>query len=378
MTEPVVLRGITWDHERGIGGLRATAEAWAKREAGVRVEWTVRSLQAFADQPVDVLAERFDLMMIDHPSIGYAVARRCLVPLDEHLEATYLEDQAASSVGASHASYAWEGHQWALAVDAAAQVAAYRPDLFERTGASVPRTWADVVALPEAGLALALPAIPVDAACAFLGLSNAPDGEPPDAEGAAEALATLRRLLSVAHGASPSWNPPTALETMASSDDVAYIPLAFGYSNYARPRYRPNLIRFAPPPGRGTLGGAGLAVSARSPRVGDAVRYAALVAEGITQRTIYFDGGGQPGHRSAWTEPAVNDAASSFFADTLDAVDGAYLRPRHEGFLVFQDRAGRAIHAWLRGDDDGRPLIEELDREYRATAPAEAERGAAG
>jgi multiple sugar transport system substrate-binding protein len=106
-------------------------------------------------------------------------------------------------------------------------------------------------------------------------------------------------------------------------------------------------------------------VSARSPAIDDAVGYAAFVADPDIQRTVYFDGGGQPGHRSAWTDDAVNAASSDFFRDTLAAVDTAFLRPRHDGFLGFQDAAGDAIHRHLRepGDPDG--VLAALDAAYR-------------
>ena len=97
----VALRGVTWDHVRGLGGLQATAEAYRDVRPGVEVEWTARSLQAFADQPVDELARRFDLLYVDHPAVGFAVARGCLVPLDEHLDPAVLADQVHSSVGRS-------------------------------------------------------------------------------------------------------------------------------------------------------------------------------------------------------------------------------------------------------------------------------------
>ena len=64
--------------------------------------------------------------------------------------------------------------------------------------------------------------------------------------------------------ASLAWNPPALLEHMATSDDVAYCPLAFGYASYARPGFRPRQLRFAPAPmdaggvPRGMLGGAGI------------------------------------------------------------------------------------------------------------------------
>lgn len=383
----IELRGITWDHVRGLGGVAAAAEAFTEGRPDVRVHWTARSLQAFADQPVDRLAERFDLVVLDHPAIGYAVARGCLVPLDQHLDVAFLDEQRASSVGRSAESYEWNGHVWALAIDAAAQVACFRPDLLERCGADVPATWDDVVSLAgrarSIGAWVAFPSIPVDAVLAFLATCRA-NGEEPCAGGEVvvprdvgrAALELLGRVVAASYPDSTSWNPPAMLERMSSTDEVAYCPLAFGYSNYARPGFRPHLVRFAPGPAgaegtpRGTLGGAGLAVSALRPNVETAVAYARFVAEPRTQRITYFEGGGQPGHRSAWTDPSVNASSSGFFADTLPALDAAYLRPRYGGVLGFQEAGGQLIHAWLRDGGDAGAVLDELDERYRESLRA--------
>jgi multiple sugar transport system substrate-binding protein len=391
VTAPTVLRGITWDHVRGLGGLQATAAAWSARRPGVTVEWTTRSLQAFADQPVDQLARQFDLIYLDHPAVGEAVARSCLVPLDEHLDRAALAVQATGSVGRSAESYVWERHRWALATDAAAQVAAYRPDLLQRAGVTVPRTWPEALdaaaALRRAGRWAALPAIPVDAACAFLAVCAAL-GETPFSTGQVvsrrigrSALALLAAMVERCHPSSLDWNPPRLLEAMSGGDEVAYCPLAFGYANYARPGFRDHLVLAAPPPAgndgvpRGTLGGAGLAVSAHSAAVADAVGYAAWVARPEVQRTRYFEAGGQPGHRSAWTDDAVNAAASGFFRDTLGALDAAVLRPRHDGFLAFQELAGDLVHGHLRHGGDPDRVLAALDAAWQASHREHAGRG---
>jgi multiple sugar transport system substrate-binding protein len=61
-----------------------------------------------------------------------------LLPLDELLPAAFLDNQARHSVGQSHASYHYDGHQWALAIDAAAPVSSWRHQLLEQCGLSVP------------------------------------------------------------------------------------------------------------------------------------------------------------------------------------------------------------------------------------------------
>jgi multiple sugar transport system substrate-binding protein len=389
----IELRGTTWDHPRGWGGLRAAANGFRRERPDVRVTWEIRSLQAFADHAVEELARAFDLIVLDHPAIGAAVALGALRPLDEHLGGAFLDEQAAASVGQSYDSYSWNGHRWALPIDAAAQVAAYRPDLLERASASVPRTWDQVWALREGlirhGLSAAMPAIPVDAICAFLGTCRALGEEPCGSTDVVveravgrEALALLADVVERGHPESLGWNPPTALERMATTDEIAYIPLAFGYVNFAREGFAPHVLRFAPGPvgaagvPSGTLGGAGLAVSASSAHVEEACAYAAFTASADVQRGSYLEGGGQPGHRAAWTDERANANANGFFADTLDALDAAYLRPRYDGFLSFQDEAGDLVHAYLRDRTrDADEVLDALDASYRASPGSRAEAG---
>jgi multiple sugar transport system substrate-binding protein len=386
----IELVGTTWNHPRGWGGVRATSDAFAREHPDVRVTWDVRTLQAFADEPIGDLSGRYDLLVIDHPAIGEAVARAALLPLDQHLDAAFLEEQARSSVGRSDESYHWQGHRWALAIDAAAQVAAYRPDLLDRVGLEVPSTWDEVgtavAALARDGSTIAMPAIPVDAICAFLGTCRSLGEEPCASEEVVvgrdvgrEALRMLRGVIRAGHPASLRWNPPTVLDRMANTDEIAYVPIAFGYANFGRTGFGAHDLRFTAGPAAaggvpsGTLGGAGLAVSASSPHAEAACAYAAFTASPRIQRTIYVEGGGQPGHRVAWTDPAVNDATGGFFRDTLAAIDASFLRPRHDGFLRFQEEAGELVHGYLRTGDEPEPVLDGLDASYRASLVRRAE-----
>src|ERR1700712_4103903 len=157
----IELRGMTWNHTRGYLPAVATGQRFSELHPEVSVVWEKRSLQKFADAPLAELARRDDLLVIDHPSIGETASEGLLLRLDEHLPAEFLADQAANSVGGSHASYFYEGHQYALAIDAATPIAGWRADLMERAGAEVPRTWEELLALARRGL-VTLPAIPID------------------------------------------------------------------------------------------------------------------------------------------------------------------------------------------------------------------------
>src|SRR5207247_11359421 len=162
----VRLSGITWDHPRGFDPLVATAEAYGRSHPAVEIHWEKRSLQAFADHPLVDLASRFDLLVIDHPHVGRAARHDAILALDGKIPVSVLRQLAAESVGRSHESYTWDGHQWALAIDAAAQVAAWRPDILPEP----PTTWVQVLQLAKEDRVL-WPLKPVDAICSFFTLA---------------------------------------------------------------------------------------------------------------------------------------------------------------------------------------------------------------
>lgn len=378
MTDSVTLRGITWNHTRGYTPAAATAQRFSELHPGVDIVWEKRSLQAFADAPIQDLVERYDLLIIDHPWAGYAASSGVLVDLAAALPKAYIDDQAANSVGGSHASYTFDGKQTALAIDAATPVASWRPDVLARLGADVPQTWADVLALARRG-AVAVPAIPIDSLmnfymfCAALGEEPFLGGEEVvGAETGTAALETMRELTSLCPPEVFGWNPIRTYEALASGDALAYCPFAYGYSNYSRPGYARHELRFGDLVRfgdggrlRSTLGGTGIAVSSASRHVDIAVEYAAFMAAPETQRTLFAECGGQPGHRGAWIDGRVNGLANDYFRHTLPALDRAYVRPRYDGYLHFQDHAGDAVRGYLLGEMDAAAALSRMNELYR-------------
>ena len=83
----LTLRGITWDHPRGIDPLIDCSRAYALSH-NIQVEWTARSLEEFETTPLNELARQCDLMVIDHPHVGDAAREGSLVPFDESVVAT--------------------------------------------------------------------------------------------------------------------------------------------------------------------------------------------------------------------------------------------------------------------------------------------------
>jgi multiple sugar transport system substrate-binding protein len=351
----------------------ATAQRFAELNPEVTIRWEKRSLQQFADFPLEKLVEQFDLLVIDHPSIGEAAEHNLLTPLDERLSAEFLTDQAINTVGQAHASYFYNDHQYALAIDAAAPIAGWRADLLAKANAQLPHTWEDLLSLARLGL-VAIPAIPIDSLMHLFMLSNALGGEPfsndgevlPSAVGM-KALRLLQELISLAAPGSLQRNPIATWQMLAESDTVAYCPFAYGYSNYSRTGYASHTIQtgpivsFAGKPLRSTLGGAGLAISRMTKDLAASLAYAEFVASPSIQSTLYTASGGQPGHRRAWTDDETNRLTNEFFRSTLSTLNDAWVRPRFPGFIAFQDEASRIVHNYLKDGGDEASVLRQLN-----------------
>ncbi|WP_136660520.1 ABC transporter substrate-binding protein [Nitratireductor sp. XY-223] len=374
MGEAIQLRGMTWDHSRGYDPMVATSREFAAMHPGVSITWEKRSLQAFADRPIEAMAGEYDLMVIDHPHVGEVARGGNLLALDTLGRAGELEALAARSVGASHRSYAFDGHQWALAIDAATPVAAYRSDQL----GTAPTRWNEVVELAHGGrVAFAL--IPINALMTFFGLARNMDfavAEDPDVlierEHGEQVLELMREIVGLMDPRCLSLDPIGILEWMGrTSDGPIYAPFGYGYTNYSRRGYCRFPITFTDAPGigdngpRGTvIGGTGIAVSSVSANGETAADYAFWIAGAQCQTGLYFASGGQPANAAAWEDDGCNAAARDFFRNTRKTLEAAWLRPRYDGYMRLQDHAGDIVHECLRGDIDVRTALDRLQAAY--------------
>jgi len=368
------LRGMTWSHPRGFDPLVACSALWHAK-TGVAVTWEQRSLQDFESYPVEDLARRYDLIVIDHPHIGQIVREACLLPLNRPERVPDLIRLANQSVGESFGTYRWRGEQWALPIDAAAQVQAWRPD---RLAGSV-RTFDDLLALAAAGRVL-LPMRPPHSLMVFYTLA-ANLGQPAGALGQAGLIdpdagaAVYERIRALMRHIDPAcygMDPIAASERMARPDAAEHCsPYLYGYVSYARPGFRPAPLGFADIPVAGeqgpvgsALGGTGIAVSAFCAAPEAAVDFAFWLASADVQRGPYAEAGGQPGNAVAWADAAVNAATGNFYRNTRATLEGAWVRPRHDGYMAFQQAGAERLNAGLQGGEPAAIVVADLNRLY--------------
>lgn len=373
----VILKGITWGHSRGLIPLQAFSQRFNELYPDIEITWKKRSLQEFADYPIEKLTEFYDLLIIDHPWVGCAAATNCVLPLDLHLSPAYLENQTLNQVGKSHESYQYGGHQWALAIDAAAPVPSFRKDLLESNDVSVPETWTEVLELAKRGK-VAAPAIPIDLLMNFYMFCQV-HGKIPftnneeviDQETGFKALKTMKEFYSLLDPMMFDANPIRIAELMSGSDDYWYCPFAYGYSNYSRQGYSKNKLTYGNLVDfdnqiklRSTLGGTGLAVSAFSENKDTALKFVEKIVSESYQSGEYVLNGGQPGHRSAWLSDQCNKVTSDSFKNTLQSLDNSYIRPRYNGYLHFQDHAGDPVRDYLMGNGTPAEVLFKINSLY--------------
>lgn len=362
--------GLTWDHPRGFNALAA-----AEKNGGP-VHWDVQPLEGFESAPIAELCTRYDLVVLDHPHLGEALAADCLQPLEALFSATELAAIAATAIGPSFTSYVMDGRSWALPLDAASQVMALRPDLLD----SVPRDWDAVATLAETGnvaLSLAGPHAFLSLLSIVAALAPSTDmsnGDWPDNAVLARAYAILQRLLAHSPQAVAGLNPIGLLEHMSTHDDIALIPLVYGYVNYAKcDRAKPLKFHDAPrlgnaPPGS-IIGGTGIALSKRAELTDELRDHLKWLMSPSTQSGFIPNHDGQPSLQNAWGDADVNAASGGFYENTRDTLQAATIRPRHNGYIAFQSEASSYLRSALDAVTDPTTVASNLSDMFHASRP---------
>lgn len=361
---------MTWDHPRGLDCL-VNSNEFLIHKCGISIAWDARSLLAFGDQPVTEFYRDYDLMVIDHPHVPDAVHGNAVIAYEDLATRAELALLAATSVGQSHHSYCYQNRHWALALDTAALVSAFRPDMAERS----PVFWYEAVELAKSRQLLWAHK-PVDAFSTFATLM-AQKGFPlegnsnyVDQDVAREVLEFMVELAALVPEFCAACNPIEIAEVLSGSDDFAYGICMYGYSNYSRRGFRKSVLVYDDVPsfdGRATgsqLGGAGIAVSAASSVPQSAGKAAVLLCLPEIQAATYGHNGGQPGNLVAWKDNALNGVSGNFFRNTLRTLEGAWVRPRVLGWPDVQYQSSLVIHKCLVDRKASRKDIAEIAAMY--------------
>jgi multiple sugar transport system substrate-binding protein len=374
-------RGLTWDHPRGYGALLAAARNLDETRDGLSITWDKHSLEGFEAHPIGDLCERYDLVVLDHPHVGEAVAAGCLQPLESLFAASEIAALERDTIGPCLSSYQFNGLHWGLPLDAATQVMAYRADLH---AGSPPVTWDDVSELSErrpVALSLAGPhaALTFQSIVASLTLPEN-YSDPAQFVPRQAGLAALDLLARIASRSPPSVrdaNPIGILSHMATHTDVVLCPLIYGYVNYAVASGTARPLTFANAPratrnGRpgSTLGGTGIGISERCVVTPQLLTHLRWLMSGPAQTGFIPAHDGQPSRRSAWLDDSVNARWGDFYRNTAETLERAHVRPRHNHAIAFQTSASALIREELQNEREHRAILAGLQTMFEKSRHA--------
>ena len=373
----IYLKGITWDNERGYNPMVVTSnlfceEKLIKDSQNIIITWKKRSLQAFADRPIEDMIEQYDLIVIDHPHVGKISSENLLINFDGKGYDEELKILEKQSVGISYKSYEFNNKQWGLPIDTASPISIYRPDLLK----TIPTKWDEVIKLAKKGKVI-WPLIPINALMSyfnFLGNIKEPFGQ--NKVGAKEqtsikVLKMMKKVSKYIPKECFSMDPIDAYEWLSTRSSHSYIPFAYGYSNYSKDGFRPYLVKVTNIPTIATndpigspIGGTGIAISKYCKNIDIALEYAFNIASAKTQKGVFYKACGQPANINAWKDKYCNKNSNNFFKDTLQTLELSYLRPKHKGYMGFQDIAGNIIFDCLIGKISEKIATKLINKEY--------------
>ena len=370
----ITLKGMTWDHSRGFDPMIATSKKFQELHNNkVSINWDKRPLQAFADKPIEEMTDDYDMIVIDYPHVGEVASKGLLQNLDLPQYEIQIEKLKIQSVGKSHQSYFIDNKQWALAIDAASQTACYRDDLI----GSYPLNWNALIGLAKNNRVL-WPLKPVHAISSFYSIYNNLTQELiPEQKNFIDknfGVKTLDMMKAVSNELIKdclTMDPIQTAELMTETNDFYYCPYIYGFSNYSRKNYRKNILKYidvmnlsGKGPAGTHLGGTGIAISNVSKNKDLAIEYAFWIASAECQKSLFYESGGQPGNSVAWEDEKINLETSDFFKATRKTLELAWVRPRHNGYMEFQDKSGDLINEYLQSNISAESICEKLSDMY--------------
>lgn len=344
------------------------------QDRGLTISWERRSLEDFESRSVTELSRNYDLMVVDHPHLGQDW--ESVLPLENYLTAPEMSRLTHCFVGQTLQSYGHEDRHFALPIDAATQVGAYRPDLI-RTDNLPPSDWEGIIAWARHN-AILVPLGGPHALMTFFSICLCIGAVPFSRKGsdivsvdqAELAFDTLAQLYDRLDPVALILNPIAVLEKMSRSNTTLYCPLCYGYVNYAAdkstekrpltfinaPVYLPNQIHGS------VLGGTGLALSRRTKMEHKLREYLLWLVSEKAQVDFIPSHAGQPALRAAWLDDRTNAMVGNFYRNTLRTVEQAWVRPQRPGYIKFQDQGSSLVRAALQQRQPARTFLQELTR----------------
>lgn len=370
---------LNWQNRRAIEPMAAAIAAFTTGHSDVDIRHVTRPLSDFEHQGIEEVAKTHDLIVFDHPFCGTIAASDCFVPIDEALQMDLSTGAAGLFAGPSLETYRFSGRLWGAPIDAATQHALVRRDLLQRCAKPLPRSHGDVLELGRAvrkeglflGTAIETPhaLMTIFSYMANLGSPVAADeggiSDIPE-KSFVHAYDAVRDVLDLSPPEAVAWNSIDLHEAMVARDDVVYAPVVYGYATYGEADMTSRL-GFGPFPGLAApfeagsaIGGTAVGISRYGKNRDLADTFVSYLLSDEFQRSTVQRHHGQAARLSAWREPANDALFNGFFSAVLPSMETAWVRPRYNGYPLFQRHGGEVVAEALKSSADAKKAYEGL------------------
>lgn len=117
------------------------------------------------------------------------------------------------------------------------------------------------------------------------------------------------------------------------------------------------------------MGGTGIALSIHCQPTPELINHIMGYVSDYVQATLVVENGGQPSNVCAWHDSQANELTQHFFRDTLATVSGAYVRPKYDGYIEFQDTSSGLIREGLLSDTSASVIFDAITENHLRHLP---------
>ncbi len=385
---------LNWQSRRATQPMAAAIEGFVRQHPDCAIRQVVRPLSDFEHQSIEDIAQRYDLIVYDHPFSGAIASSQCLVPLDTRLPEMLGNQADAKFLGPSLASYRCQGHVWGAPIDGATQHAVYRQDLLDQLGGDVPQSHAQVLELGRRARSQGMYlGTAIETPHAFMSvlsyMANLGGPITADEQGIlsipeasfVSAYQALEQILSLSAPESLDWNSIAVHEAMVARDDIVYCPAVYGYATYGEQDQRKPLsfAGFAgiqqPFAAGATLGGTALGLSSHCRQPELALAFIRHMLSDEVQINLIGTNYGQPASLAGWDNPDNDQRFNGFYSAARASMEHSWVRPRYLGYVEFQRRSGLIVAEGLREDSTAEQVRGRLLALVAETRSANAQTG---
>ena len=366
------LRIVAWDDPRCTDPLRAVSPIWkAKHNQDIKI--MCRSLSAFNDQPLSEISPICDVMIVDYPHMCQAVSEEAIADIHTILPDSKITPVTSAMIGTAQQSFQVGDTTPAIASDAACQLSAYRPHMLQKYGyKQPPATWESLIQMVEKHpQSVVFSTYPSDICCIAMSLvlyhgavTSTDSDFFSDTHAGMWAIEMLKKITQFLPAYCWQSTPQRVFQQVQTDDTTAYIAFTFGYPQKSTLENGGWRYTSVPENTPTIMGGAGMAVSSKSPQQQQAGRFIIWYC-GQEGQIHTARNGGLPSGVSGWKDSIANSRTHGYYSCVKDAQIRSVVRPLARWWPNAQIQIGETLCRMIQAQAPTKQIFDTVQNLYQ-------------